>query len=215
MHEAQGRGGLMRQYMRPIYPGARIAGNAVTILAQPNDNWMLHVAMEVLREGDVVVVGVVADCVSGMFGELLATSMQQRGVQGLVIDAGCRDVRPLTEMAFPVWSKVIFAQGTVKASLGAVNEPIVCAGVSVLPGDVVVADDDGVVVIPLPSANEVAEAGKRRAEREEEIRVRLAAGELGLDIYGMRPALKEKGLRYLEGPFDWRASAKDHDTESK
>ncbi len=202
VHEALGRGGLMQPHLRPIYPGAAAAGSAVTVLAQPGDNWMLHVAVEICQAGDVLVVGLAADNTDGMFGELLATSYQARGVRGLVIDAGCRDVAAIAAMKFPVWSRAISARGTVKASLGAVNLPIVCAGVAVAPGDVVVADDDGVVVVPRESAAAAAAAAAQRHAKEEETRKRLARGELGLDIYGMRPKLAALGLRYVETAAD-------------
>jgi 4-hydroxy-4-methyl-2-oxoglutarate aldolase len=200
LHEAQGRSGLLKPYMRPIFPGASACGSAVTVLAQPGDNWMLHVASELIKPGDIVVVAVSADNEDGMFGELLATSFRARGAKGLIIDAGCRDVKPITEMGFPVWSRAISAKGTVKATIGSVNVPVVCAGALVNPGDVIVADDDGVVVIPRARAAEVAAAAEAREKKEEATRKRLAAGELGLDIYGMRDALAKAGLRYLDEP---------------
>jgi 4-hydroxy-4-methyl-2-oxoglutarate aldolase len=200
LHEAQGRTGLLKPWLRPIFEGAKCCGNAVTVLGHPGDNWMLHVAAELLRSGDVVVMALSADNTDGMFGELLATSYRARGAKGLVIEAGCRDVGEIRTMGFPVWSRAISARGTVKATLGAVNIPIVCAGAAVNPGDIVSADDDGVVVIPRARAAEVAEAAETREIKEAETRRRLAAGELGLDIYGMREHLAKAGLRYLDDP---------------
>jgi 4-hydroxy-4-methyl-2-oxoglutarate aldolase len=199
-HEAYGRVGLMKPYLRPVWAGGEAAGTAVTVLAQPGDNWMIHVAVEQCRPGDVLVVGCTADNTDGMFGDLLATSLKARGVVGLVIDAGCRDVKSLREMGFPVWSKAVSAKGTVKATLGAVNIPVVCAGVNVRPGDVVIADDDGVVVIGKKEAGEVAAKGERRKAEEEGKRQQLASGILGLDMYKMRETLAKAGLVYLDGP---------------
>jgi len=197
-HEAMGRSGLMQPYLRPIYPGAEAAGSAITVLAHPGDNWMLHVAIELCRPGDLLVVGCSAECTDGMFGELLATSLIARGVRGLVIDAGCRDVSALRKLAFPVWSKAISAKGTVKATVGAVNVPIVCAGALVHAGDVIVADDDGVVVVPRDAVPNVVADCESRMEKEAVNRKRLAAGELGLDIYDMRAKLAAAGLKYQD-----------------
>jgi 4-hydroxy-4-methyl-2-oxoglutarate aldolase len=198
VHEAQGRVGLLAPYMRPIYPSARVAGPAVTVLCQAGDNLMIHAAVELCQAGDVLVVTTTSESTDGMFGELLATSLRSRGVAGLVINAGCRDVADITSMDFPVWAKAISSQGTVKATAGSVNIPIVCAGQEVRPGDAVIGDIDGVVVVPREDVAEIVTASQQRIDKEEKNRVRLRAGEIGLDMYGLRAKLKELGVVYVD-----------------
>jgi 4-hydroxy-4-methyl-2-oxoglutarate aldolase len=202
VHEAQGRTGLMQPYLRPLWRGARVAGSAVTALCAPGDNWMIHVALEVVKPGDILVVACMAQNTDGAFGDLLATSLMARGGKGLVLDMGCRDAAEIAAMKLPVWSRAICARGTVKATLGSVNFPVVCAGIHVRPGDAIVADDDGIVCVPRADVGKVVKAGEEREKKEALNRERLRKGELSLDIYGMRKDLEAKGLQYVDGPMD-------------